>query len=428
LLKDGVVQQQFINGEIHNWYKIVAGYSDKLVSFLIDYFKITENHIVLDPFCGSGTTLVECMKKGIRSVGIDANPSSIFATRVKTNWKLKGEKLLQLANEISEKEKTFLRKKSQYLNDPTYIYLQKSGMLNRGWISSEPLRKSIALKQAIHSLNTNQLYKNALLLALIAEVVENASNVKFGPEVYCSKPKDDIDICSYFIKHIKNMAHDLNIVKNSTKVPVKVIYGDSRSCGNTLHKAGFSSFNSIICSPPYPTEHDYTRNTRLELAFLEQLPNIEALRKIKRNMIRSHTKGIYKDDRDSILVQNRDDLCAILGDLRSRIKNKTDGFARLYPTVVQEYFGGMKRHFSEMTKILRPDSNCAYVVGDQSSYLRVHIPTAEILANIIYEMGFKSIKIIPWRLRWSSSTSKEIQENILVFKMPHHGVNKCPIK
>src|ERR1019366_5670589 len=29
---------------------------------------------VLDPFCGSGTTLVECQRRGIPSYGIDLNP------------------------------------------------------------------------------------------------------------------------------------------------------------------------------------------------------------------------------------------------------------------------------------------------------------------------------------------------------------------
>lgn len=376
------VRQQFCNGEIHNWYRIVTGYSDKLVSCLIDYFNISKEQKVLDPFCGTGTTLVECMKRGISAVGIDANPSSSFAARVKTNWKIKSNKLLQLANEIGRNKKSFLRRSSKYLNDPTYVYIQQSGMLSRGWINAEPLRKSIVLKQAILSLPTHQSYKNALLLALIAAVVENASNVKFGPELYCGKPKGDVDVLAYFIERIKKMARDLVIVEDYAEVFAKVIAGDSRQCSHLVQDAGFSSFNAIICSPPYPTEHDYTRNARLELAFLEQLPNKEALRRIKRGMIRSHTKGIYKGDMDGTLVENRDDLRTILKNLRRKIKNKSHGFAKLYPVVIQEYFGGMKRHFSDLKCILAPGANCAYVVGDQSSYLREHIPTAEILANI----------------------------------------------
>jgi hypothetical protein len=35
--------------------------------------------LVLDPFCGTGTTLVECKKKGTSSVGIEAHPMGHFA-------------------------------------------------------------------------------------------------------------------------------------------------------------------------------------------------------------------------------------------------------------------------------------------------------------------------------------------------------------
>ena len=39
---------------------------------------------VLDPFCGSGTTLVECQRRGIPAIGIDLNPIACLISRVKT--------------------------------------------------------------------------------------------------------------------------------------------------------------------------------------------------------------------------------------------------------------------------------------------------------------------------------------------------------
>src|SRR3990170_1625393 len=66
--------QRFMNGEIHDWYRIVLGYPDHLVSYLLDEFQLKPGQLILDPFCGTGTTLIECMKRQIDSVGIDANP------------------------------------------------------------------------------------------------------------------------------------------------------------------------------------------------------------------------------------------------------------------------------------------------------------------------------------------------------------------
>lgn len=48
---------------------------------------------MLDPFCGTGTTLVECKKRGIGSIGIESNPMSHFASAVKVDWTTEPVKL-----------------------------------------------------------------------------------------------------------------------------------------------------------------------------------------------------------------------------------------------------------------------------------------------------------------------------------------------
>ena len=45
--------------------------------------KLSKDAIVLDPMCGSGTTLVEARLSGRRCYGLDINPLSIFVTDVK---------------------------------------------------------------------------------------------------------------------------------------------------------------------------------------------------------------------------------------------------------------------------------------------------------------------------------------------------------
>jgi hypothetical protein len=198
----------------------------------------------------------------------------------------------------------------------------------------------------------------------------------------------------------------------------KVFRGDSRSCAELLSRNGYRRFHAVICSPPYPAEHDYTRNSRLELAFLEAVDDRRSLQKIKRKMIRSHTKNIYEGDIDCDQVSDSLVIDRIAGKITQRAKGKTHGFARLYAKVLKEYFGGMKRHFKEVMKVLSPGARCAYVVGDQSSYLRVHIPTAKILSELAKDAGFHDIKITHWRSRWSSTTAKRINENILLMRKP----------
>lgn len=44
----------------HDWYRFVLSYPPHLVRTYLDDFGLDDRHTVLDPFCGTGTTLVEC--------------------------------------------------------------------------------------------------------------------------------------------------------------------------------------------------------------------------------------------------------------------------------------------------------------------------------------------------------------------------------
>jgi hypothetical protein len=281
--------QRFLNGEVHDWYRIILGYSDHLVGGLLDEFHLPQKARLLDPFCGSGTTLVEGMKRGLVVTGIDANPSSCFAAKVKTNWSIDPERLRALLPNLGlvYQEKFKL---DDYEKDHFHRYLTAGGYLGT-WISPRPARKIVAIRRSIKGLRIPQPYKQALMLALAAETVAGSSNVKFGPELYCGKKKRDAQVFSQFATRVKKMCNDLTLVNGTDHGLASVLYGDARECGALTGKR--HKFAALISSPPYPTEHDYTRNSRLELALLGFVEDRESLRAVKKQMIRSHTKGIY---------------------------------------------------------------------------------------------------------------------------------------
>src|SRR3989304_6554003 len=69
----------------HNWYNFVLSYPPHLVRNYLNKFKISSSHLVLDPFSGTGTTPIECMKNGISSIGIEPNDVVLFASKVKSS-------------------------------------------------------------------------------------------------------------------------------------------------------------------------------------------------------------------------------------------------------------------------------------------------------------------------------------------------------
>src|SRR3989344_4893051 len=69
---------------VYNWFYYKEGFAKELVDKLIEMFNLQKGQVVLDPFCGSGTTLVACKESGINSIGMDVLPTAIFASTVKT--------------------------------------------------------------------------------------------------------------------------------------------------------------------------------------------------------------------------------------------------------------------------------------------------------------------------------------------------------
>jgi DNA modification methylase len=406
--------QGFECSQIHGWYNFVLGFSDKLVSQMMDRLGVSDKQIVFDPFCGTGTTLVESMKRGMTSVGIDASPFSCFVSRVKTNRKLHPEKLLSTLVDVAIEYDRATRK--DFSDSHAYKYLNESGMLKRGWISATPLRDALALKEAIYKAASVVAYRDVLLLALVANLSTQIGNMKYGPEIYCGPKKRNVNVWSIFEANASKMIRDLWAVRESDLGSASVFLGDARNCSAVLKQNGIKKIHVAISSPPYPAEHDYTRNTRLELAFLDFVRTKDSVQAIKRTMIRSHTKGIYKTDSDAELVRGYESINMLAEKVERKCRGKKYGFARLYPTVIREYFGGMRRHLKSMARAIDHGGKYAMVVGDQASYFGVHIPTAELLAEIAEDSGFLVEESIMWRVRRASTKRKKVKEHALILR------------
>src|SRR5690606_24756716 len=67
---------------VHRWFRYREGYSLQLVKELIS--DLPRGSIIVDPFCGCGTTLVAAQQLGYESYGFDINPISTLVARVKT--------------------------------------------------------------------------------------------------------------------------------------------------------------------------------------------------------------------------------------------------------------------------------------------------------------------------------------------------------
>ena len=433
--QEAIIKPEPVNGNsnkldpqdraFHDWYRFVLSYPPHLVRNYINKFHLDHNSVILDPFCGTGTTLIEAKLAGIRSIGIEANTFPYFASSVKLDWGISPDLLSSRSHAIAKMALGILQAQGIDDNLPFEINHQnvalqsladdEKKLLLTDSISPLPLHKTLVLLECLKACEGEPFYRHTLL-ALANALVFKISNLHFGPEVGVKKPKSDIPVIDNWLVEVDKIVSDLRLVEGKQFVAADVYLADARDLGGLQP----NSVDAVITSPPYPNEKDYTRTTRLESVLLGFIKSKEELRELKKRLLRSNTRGVYKGDDDDSWVAEHPEIQRIAGDIeKRRIElGKDSGFEKLYGKVTKLYFGGMARHFAELRRILRPGAQLAYVVGDQASYLRVMIRTGQLLADIAVALGYELVDIDLFRTRLATATKEQLREEVVILRWP----------
>ena len=135
-LQNAASDKKRVSGLTHNFYRYPARFSPKFASTAICLFS-KPGDLVLDPYMGGGTTIIEAMVSGRRAIGSDLNSLSIFLTKVKTTRlkTLEKKRLSTWANEVVPEfnyhnvdidlEHVFCDKKMKILNSPQARFVKK---------------------------------------------------------------------------------------------------------------------------------------------------------------------------------------------------------------------------------------------------------------------------------------------------------------
>lgn len=409
----------------HDWYRFVLSYPPHLVREYAERFGLGSTQRVLDPFCGTGTTLVECQKMGIQSVGIEANPFAHFASVTKLDWTPDPDRLVEHAERIARA--TLARLAEHGIQDQPPLRPQPkrglralptdaANLLLSDSISPLPLHKTLLLLEVLRE-QRDERFDGHERLALAKAIVFSISNLHFGPEVGVAPAKPDSPVIGPWLHGVRSIANDLRGLQLPKRTHAEVHNADARSI-DLLLKA--QSIDAVITSPPYPNEKDYTRTTRLESVLLDFIKSKADLRTLKRTLIRSNTRGVYKEDDDDTWISDHPEIQRIADAIEARRLElgKTSGFERMYHRVTKLYFGGMARHLAQLRAVLRPGAQLAYVVGDQASYLRVMIRTGELLAAIGRSLGYELVDIDLFRTRLATATREQLREEVVIFRWP----------
>lgn len=407
---------------IHRWYTYLQDFPPDLVWNKLIEYNINSKQIILDPFVGSGTTLVTAKLFGVDGIGIDINPVASYVTSCKTEWKsdrvnatfIFGEDRFdfkELEYEMDGVLKDY-HKASKVLEEirlkTSFTETMPRMELNQ-WLGTRTQNEVAFLKERIEEIENHSI-KRLMLVALISSAVES-SNVSFCPGTSFYPFRKRPSFSTLFLEKLNMIYRDLFVLQkiDFQYGNTKVFNKDCRKCSDYLNEP----VDFIFTSPPYPNDLEYTRQTRLELFLLNYIANMDDVREIKKKMVKGSTKLIFKDSNSARYIQKFESIQKLANKIAEALSDRKWGWN--YPRMVKEYFGDIYLSLIEFKKVLKKRSYALLVVGDQT-YKKIIIPVGQIIVELAKDLDYKSAKLEIFRVRRSTAHKIPLKEEIVILE------------
>jgi DNA modification methylase len=397
-------------GIVHKWYDYLEDFPYQLIEEKIKEYKLESGSLIVEPFAGSGTTLISANLFNCNSIGFDSNPLMTYISSVKTTWNINLKTFINIVGDIAEQ---FVSKINNYdeleLNKGFLEYMPKKE-LNQ-WLSPSLQVEVIVLKNLINQVRDKDI-QNLFLLAMSKSCFD-ASYVSLCPGTTFYPFREKEEFWDIFTKKIIQIYHDLEQIQQYNSYGTSKLINDT--CLNASKYIDKDSIHFIITSPPYPNDLEYTRQTRLELYLLDFVKNMNDVQKIKRNMVKGSTKLVFKESNSEKYIEKYDSIKNISDLIYEQTKSKNWGFD--YPRMVREYFGDMYLCMKEFYPLLKSKANFLLVVGDQTTK-GVYNPVCDILLEMAKDIGYVNCHKELFRIRRSTGHNIELPEEIVIIQKP----------
>lgn len=410
--------QEAYKTSVQRWYPYREGYSTELVTSFIEKLGITG--AILDPFSGSGTTLLAARQAGLDSVGIEINPISVLVSESENDIYSK-EDISELNDFISLLQNL---KRGKELLTSSYPLAEK--MFN-----DEILSALMQIRSVIDSVSNKKIHRLGLISWLstideVSDVKKEGNGLKYRYRKRTKNGYIDIPKAQWEDEHFPGDRFLLvvNKIVNKLKIALfdicnaygrndnkpTIINGDCLKIGELTDK----HFQLTFFSPPYCNCFDYFEIHKVELwlgGFVTEQKDIKALRETG---FRSNTNALNKKS-----VEYKND--GLEGLISLFDQNRL--WSPKIPNVVRGYFDDTNTLLKALYDQTVPGGYVGVVVGN-SAYSGVIIPSDLLTARIGQEVGFTVDNIFVARHLTTSSQQKEeleplkeyLRESIVLLK------------
>ncbi|MBN2230440.1 MAG: hypothetical protein JW779_12705 [Candidatus Thorarchaeota archaeon] len=365
----------------HGIHKFPAKFFPELPRYLIQRYSEV-NDTILDPMCGSGTTILEAALCRRKSIGIDIDSIARLITHVKTT-PIDPAILENIITSLTQQIQKYSLSSEYHPEIPVFNYRDN-------WFRPHVLSELCIIRDCIESLpEVHDVYSvhewsdiRDFFRIAMSSIIRDVSNA----DPHCTrtvlrkkviKKIDPGDTISKFLVALFEQAKamkDLWSVYSSMKNwEVSIPEGTATNTGLTD-----ASVDLVVTSPPYINAVDYPRTHQLEMYWLGFLGD-ESLSTVKRKYIGTET--VYKREYSELSVSGLDSLDPVLKEIFKQDPRRS--------FITYMFFRDMETQLRETMRVLKPGGRYCIAIG--SNLIRgVQVKSHEILSEIsTVNVGFE---------------------------------------
>ena len=398
---------------VHGLHEYKGKFNPQVAKALLNIFGVRSGGRVLDPFCGSGTTLVECAHADVSGAGIDINPFAVFLANAKLHA------LVTPVAGLRAVEQRILRRlkcriqRAASGSGSRLVYL-------RSWFTPEIL----GVIETIRTLIEDSAGPDApVFLALASDLLRDYS-LQDPKDLRIRRrrtPLPDVPFAEAFSAACDRFFGRLEAAQ--TILGTELPQGRAERRDAAALSSGGVPFDAAITSPPYAMALPYIDTQRLSLVWLGLLDPPDVSR-LESELIGSREfRGDARRTMTAALEENTECLPTPEAAFCRRLQDSLtarDGFRRqAVPALLYRYFASIRDCFRAVRAVLRPGAPFALIVGQNHTVLggiRYDIDTPAHLAALAVDTGWTVDELLPLQTyrRYGYHVSNAVRNETLV--------------
>ena len=359
----------------HGLHRFPAKFIPQIPRWALQQFGRQEGCVVVDPFMGSGTTLVEGLVDGGVTVGVDIDPLARLIAHAKTDLP-SSARIAQLGDAI----------RRSWPGPATRLVPPMPDLVDfEHWFSCDAWSKLQSLHHTLGLLECSE-EERRFLLALFSSIlrwVSNADDQSQKTYVSGTNHKRPPEVLDTYWRGFERAVAGLRQLEAAKAPHSRVVIsdaGDATSLGLAPR-----SVDLIVTSPPYVDSVDYMYNFMLEYFWLGPTLGIPDRRSF--NRLRRRQIGAKSPERAPEVTP---EIISDLIDERALSRHRRQA--------VVAYFVGMWHHFLEASRCMRTGARYVLVVGNSQTRTNI-LPVHDCLVRLAAASGLELEKAFAYRVR-----------------------------